>query len=136
MKVWIEVCFDWVLKYGENETWFMMRKWPVEMFTCYEKGMCWKLEHESKCRWFKHDSMSMWKTIGLRPHWHCVVKDYWVVSPLALCCERPLGYIPIGTMLWKTTGLRPLWHQAQVKWNMNDVHEHAWCLMWCFKLFS
>jgi hypothetical protein len=51
MKVWIEEYFDWVIKYDEIETWlmwFMMRKWPDEMFKIYEGDMCWMHEHESK----------------------------------------------------------------------------------------
>jgi hypothetical protein len=27
-----------------------MRKWPDEMFMIYERDMCWKHEHESKCK--------------------------------------------------------------------------------------
>jgi hypothetical protein len=53
MKVWIEVWFNWVLKYDENEMWFMrfvLRKWFDEMFIIYERDMCWKHEHESKCK--------------------------------------------------------------------------------------
>jgi hypothetical protein len=42
--------FWWVLKYNENEAWFMMRKWPNEMFKIYERDMCWKHDHESKCK--------------------------------------------------------------------------------------
>jgi hypothetical protein len=53
MKVSIEECIDWVLMYDEIETWFMwfmMRKWPDEMFNNDERDMCWNHEHESKCK--------------------------------------------------------------------------------------
>jgi predicted enzyme related to lactoylglutathione lyase len=47
----IWVMFRWVLKYAGIEIWiiwFVLRKWPDEMFMFYEKVMCWKHDHESK----------------------------------------------------------------------------------------
>jgi hypothetical protein len=40
--------FWWVLKYDENEIWFMwfiVSKWFYVMFMNYERDMCWKRDH-------------------------------------------------------------------------------------------
>jgi hypothetical protein len=87
MKVWIELCFDWVLKYDETKIELCDLCLENDQMKClwFIKEVCVEsMNMKVNIIWFEHDSMSMWKTTG-------------PTFPLALCCVRPLG-------------LRSLWH--------------------------